>query len=179
VEAIDRGVAVFGNQGESGVDRKLRKCGFACGPELIEVSGVLLGGLDGLGLEGGGGEAPIGLAVEFDCSDATQEAGFVHGAGVDSDAFPSKGGSLVDFWRHHLGTDFVGDLEADYRLSVLDGNDSEADRLPGFIAPIGMIGRDSNLNCADTALRDERERKEGEQNELEHEMNLYDIARWG
>jgi hypothetical protein len=57
VVAVSGGVAEVGEEGEFGVDGELGEGGFAGGPELVEVGGVLLRGLEAFGLEGGGREA--------------------------------------------------------------------------------------------------------------------------
>jgi hypothetical protein len=44
----------------------------------------------------------------------------------------------------------------------------EADGLAGFIAPIGPVGRDPNLNSADAVLGDPSEGKNGEEYESKH-----------
>src|SRR6185295_10062216 len=76
--------------------------------------------------------------------------------------------------RHHLGTDPVGHLDAAQRMAVLDGYDVKADRLPGFITPIGPVGGDTDLNSADAVLRGERnDGKKGEKGESKHDLTRY------
>jgi hypothetical protein len=79
VIAVGGGVAVFGQEGELGVDGEFGEGGFVGGPELVEVGGVGLGGLDAFGLEGGGGEGTVGLPFFSTVSDAAEKAGL--GAG--------------------------------------------------------------------------------------------------
>jgi hypothetical protein len=47
-------------------------------------------------------------------------------------------------------------------MAVLHGDDAEADRLAGFIAPIGPVGGDADLNRADAFLRGRRKEQNGE-----------------
>ena len=56
-------------------------------------------------------------------------------------------------------------------VAVLYRSDVEADGLAGFVAPIGPVGGDANLNCADAVLGDEREGKKGEEGESKHGLN--------
>ena len=124
------------------------------------------------GLKGGGGESAIGFPVLLDGSDAAEKAGFVHGAAIDGEAVGGERRGLIDFGRHHLGTDPVGHLDAAQRMAVLNGDDAEANGLAGFIAPIGPVGGDANLNGADAVLGDERERQEGRGGRIEAWLDL-------
>lgn len=162
VVAVSGGVAVLGEEGEFGVDGEFGEGGFAGGPELVEVGGVLLRGLDAFGREGGGGEGPVGFAVLFDGGDAAEEAGFGEGAAVDGEALGGEVDGLVDFWREHFGTDAVGDFKAGDGVAVLDGDDAEADGLAGGVAPIGVVSGDAELEGADAVLGEEGEGEEGE-----------------
>ena len=53
-------------------------------------------------------------------------------------------------------------------MAVLYGDDAEADGLAGFIAPVGPVGGDPNLNRADAVLGGQREGKKGEEDESKH-----------
>jgi hypothetical protein len=53
-------------------------------------------------------------------------------------------------------------------VAVPYGDDPEADGPAGFIAPIGPVGRDANLDSADAVLGEEREGKNGEEDESKH-----------
>ena len=53
-------------------------------------------------------------------------------------------------------------------VAILDGDDAEADGLAGFIAPIGPVGGDANLNGADAVLGEQGESKKGEEGESKH-----------
>ena len=53
-------------------------------------------------------------------------------------------------------------------MAVLHGDDAEADRLAKFIAPIGPVGGNPNLNSADAVLGGRREGKDGEEDESKH-----------
>jgi hypothetical protein len=132
---------------------------------LIEVGRLLLSRLDDFRAKGGGGESAVGFPVLLDGCNASQKARFVHGAAIDSQAILAEHRGLIDFGRHHLGTDAVGHLNAAQRVAVLYGDDAELDRLAGFIAPIGPVRGDPHLNRAGAVLGNERKDKNGEKDE--------------
>ena len=167
-KAVGGGVAVIGQRGELGVDGQFGEGGLARGPEGIEAGGILLGGFDVFRLKGGGCKCAVGFPVLLDRGDAAEKAGLVHGAAFDGDAIGGERRGLIDFRRHHLGTDAVGHLDAVQRVAILDGDDTEADRLSGFIAPIGPVGRDAKLHGTDAVLGEQREGKEREDEESKH-----------
>ena len=163
--AVGRGVAIFGQWGDLRVNWHLGESGLAGSPELIEVGRLLLGGLYGFGVKGGGRESAICFSVLLDGSDASKKAGFVHGAAIDSEAFGGERRSLIDFRRHHLGTDPVGHLDTAQRVAVLNGDDAKANGPAGIIAPIRPIGGHPNLDGTDAILCDQREGKKREEEE--------------
>ncbi len=122
---------------------------------MIEVGRILLCGFYGFRVKSGGGESAVRFPVLLDSSDASEKAGFVHGAAIDGEALGGERRGLIDFRRHHLGTDPVGHLDATQRVAVLNGEDAEANGLAGFIAPIGAVGGYANLNRADAVLGDQ------------------------
>src|SRR6185369_9403871 len=52
----------------------------------------------------------------------------------------------------------------------------ETDGLAGFIAPIGPVRGDPNLNRADAVLGGQGEGKNGEEDESQHGLTYYDTA---
>jgi hypothetical protein len=62
-------------------------------------------------------------------------------------------------------------------VAVLYSNDAKADGLTGFIAPVGPVGGDANLNGADAVLGDQREGEKGEDDESKHGLELNTIPR--
>jgi len=152
LKAVDCCRAVAGERGESRVDGQFGEGGFAGGPELFEVGGILLGGLDGLGCEGGGGESSVCLPVLLDDGDTAEEARFVHGAAVDCEAVSCERGGLIDFGQHRLRADSVRHFDAGERVSVLHGGDVETNGLAGLVAPVGVLGGNANLNGSDALL---------------------------
>ena len=118
----------------------------------IEVGRILLRGFDRVRTKGRGCESAIRFPVLFNDSDAPEEAGFLHSAALNRDTVGGEHRSLIDFRRHHLGTDPVGQLDTAQRVPVLNCGDAKANGLAGFITPIGPVGGHSNLNGTDPVL---------------------------
>jgi hypothetical protein len=152
LEAVGAGVAVVGKGRDLRVDGQPGEGGFTGGPKLVEVGRLFLRRLDGFGLEGGGGESAIRAAVLLDGRDAAEKARFVHRPSVDGEAVGGEGRGLLDRGRHHLGADAVVHLDAGERVAVAGGDDAEADGLAGFVAPVGPVGGDADLDRADAVL---------------------------
>ena len=53
-------------------------------------------------------------------------------------------------------------------MAIAYGDDAEADRLARFVAPIGPISGDANLNSANTVLGEQWNSKQGEERESKH-----------
>lgn len=53
-------------------------------------------------------------------------------------------------------------------MSILNGDDAKTNRPAGFIAPIGPVSGDANLDGADPILREEGQSKKEEEGESKH-----------
>jgi hypothetical protein len=53
-------------------------------------------------------------------------------------------------------------------MAVPHGDDAESNGLSGLVAPVRPVGGNTNLNDADTVLREQGDGKKGEESEAKH-----------
>ena len=83
---------------------------------------------------------------------------------------------MVNFRGHHFGSNAISDFGSDEGVAVLDRLDPKADGLAGFVAPVGVVGGDADLDRADPVLGEDREGESGMEGKAKHGLSSNDIA---